>query len=484
MSDSPGAVRLIRCLAFVTALTVPGVAQQLGMFPSSGYFVHCRGPQTATHQGGDDDHVNIWFFLVDPTLADGTSAPDFYIHLFDGDHHAVNSTSGVLDIDIYSQSSSSVFEYRLYGGAGAATHDKLVTGQDPLVFAGSLIDIDSDANDSTLRTDDPDDNDDNSPEDLRDQGYSLIGVDIDANPGELVGGLMVFKFVVDGTAGVGGEWNRYRILGTRDAGRTDPTGVQMLVYELAYAGRPGSSATWSNLAFRVPATSDDRIDLQTLDEDRQYYAAKSRLWTPLGVYDDSATFETGEQYTGGQWRWSSVNQQASLAIGNGRTGFTYDSMGQTGQIWVFDVDPVGGDNPFSVRLMDSQGQFLPMLIDPVYSEYGGGGIGHHGAGLPRPGGSLTLFGDGAPANAPGLILFGPDVTNTHLVVPPFDFQLYVDPTTAGLNSIGFDANGNWTLSFPIPASVVPGYFYGQVFAFDFAPLQALHSNGLAIRVVP
>lgn len=475
---------LPRILPLVAALSAPVLAQQLGMFPSSGFYVHCRGAQVQVNHGGDDDHVNVWYFLVDPALAGGTPAADFHIHLFDGDHHAVQTTSGQLDYDPYSQASSSTFEYRLYGGPGAAQYDKLATGQDPPSWAGTAIDIDTDPGDDTLRTDDPDDNDGNAPEDLRDQGYTLIAVDIDAHPGELVDGRMVFKFVVDGSTGVGGEWNRYRILGTRDAGRTDPTGVEMQVYELAYAGRPANSASWSNLAFRVPTTVDGLVDLQTLDLDRQLYASRSRLWTPLGQFDDPVTFESGDQYTSNQWRWSSVNQQVPLAVGNGLTGFPYAATGQGGQIWVFDADPGYGDNPFSVRLMDSQGGYLPMRIDPVFSEYGSGPIGHHGIGLPHANSTVTLSGEGAPANAHGLLLLGSVTSNAHLSLPPFEFQLYVEPPSAVLSGIGFDTNGGWSLDVPVPAAVVPGYVYSQVFALDLAQPQLLHSNGLAIRIVP
>ena len=293
------------CLVATASVTQFAIGQELGMFPAGGYFTHCRALQTQSFQGGDDDHVNIWYFVVDPAIAGGTPAPDFYIHLFDGDHHAVNSTTaGTIDIDPYSQASASVFEYRLYGGPGAAVDDEGLPGTDPLSYAGTLIDIDGDPGDTTLRTDDPDDNDDNSPEDLRDAGYTTIAVDMDANPGDVVGGRHVYKFVVDGSFGPGGEWNRYRILGTRDIARTDPTGVLLQVYELAIASRPTVGSVWMHLPFRVPATSNGLIDLQTLDLDRQLYSARSKLWTVNGVVDDTLTFESGDQFAGSVWRWS------------------------------------------------------------------------------------------------------------------------------------------------------------------------------------
>lgn len=455
------------------------------MFPPAGYYSQCRALLTNTNEGGDDDHQNVWYFAVDPALASHSSAPDFFIHLYDADHHATGSSSGTLDIDPYSQASASVFEYRLYGGPGAATNDELAPGLDPLTWAGTLIDIDSDANDDTLRTDDPDDNDNNSPEDLRDQGYTLIAVDIDANPGEMVNGFLVYKLVVDGTFGPGGEWNRYRILATNDAARTAATGVQMFVYELTYAGRPTNSRVWTNLGFRVPPTPDHRVDLQTLDLDRQLYSSASQLTTGTSFLGNAVTFESGDQYSNSTWRWSSVNQQATVAVGNGRTGYTVDATGQTGLIWVFDADPAVSTNPFSVRLMDSQGGWLPMFVDPVFTVYGSGTLGCYGAGLPRPGvGVVTLFADTAPANALGVLLFGPQPDNQQLVVPPFSAQILVQLATATTLGFGFDGAGAWSSTVAVPPSLLPGYFYAQVLALDVVGNQLLHSNGLSIRLVP
>ena len=394
-----------------------------------------------------------------------------------------STTAGTIDIDPYSQASASVFEYRLYGGPGAAVDDEGLPGTDPLSYAGTLIDIDGDPGDTTLRTDDPDDNDDNSPEDLRDAGYTTIAVDMDANPGDVVGGRHVYKFVVDGSFGPGGEWNRYRILGTRDIARTDPTGVLLQVYELAIASRPTVGSVWMHLPFRVPATSNGLIDLQTLDLDRQLYSARSKLWTVNGVVDDTLTFESGDQFAGSVWRWSSVNQQVPVNVGNGITGACFDATGQAGSVWVFDVDPSPVLNPFSIRLRDSQGGSLPLVVEPVFAEYGSGVLHHHGSGLPRAGvGSVTLYGEGAPATALGIHVFGVAPVDIHIVVP-FDFQLYVDLSSAVTFTMLYDNAGEWALSFPVPPNVGPGYYHSQIFAFD-TNWQLTYSNRLTMRIVP
>ena len=270
-------------------------AQQIEMFPPGPYVSQCRSIDEALGCGGDDDNNNIFFFEVDPLIADGTSLPDFYIHLWDGDSNPTANNSGTLDRIGCGPGGAAVFEYRLYGGVGAAFHNEAPPGYNPSSWVGTLIDIDSDMGDFTLRTDDPDDIDGNDPEDLRDQDFSLIGIDMDvpANKGDLVNGRFIYKFVVDGTMGPGSDWNRYEVQITTDLQRTDQTGVRIFVYELTYAGRPSLSSQFTNVGFRVPSTITQELDIQTLDLDRDDLGVDptSQLTTGSRFFDDSETYE-------------------------------------------------------------------------------------------------------------------------------------------------------------------------------------------------
>ena len=250
------------CLGVLFLASAGAHAQQIGMFPQGPYATHCRARGANLVHGGDDDHNNVWFIEIDPAQISSTV---FHIHVWDGDDNAVNNTASALqDVDFYSRAGNSVFEYRLYGGSGAALNDDPIIGGNPSSYAGLPIDIDSDANDDTLRTDDPDDIDNNAPEDLRDQGISTIRVDMVTNPGDLRNGKRIYKFVVDGNFGVAndtnGEFNRYRILATGDAGRTSITGVKMYAYEVTYSGRTSQASARTNFCFTVPATANNQLD--------------------------------------------------------------------------------------------------------------------------------------------------------------------------------------------------------------------------------
>ncbi len=348
-------------------LAAPAATQgQLEMFPPGPFVSHCRGIQDDINTGGDDDHNNIYFFVVDAAVADGTAAPDFFIHLWDGDNNSQRSQTGTGDYDPNARGRA-VFEYRLYGGPGALLSDEVAPGMDPASWSGTLIDIDPDPGDDTLRTDDPDDLDGDQPEDLRNLDFSLIGVDMDANPGGAFGATRVYKFVVDGAVGAsGGDWNRYEIQVSRDPGRTDNRGVRLLVYELTYAGRPGSSAVFTRFPFLVPITADQRIDIQTLDIDYgDGSGRRSQLTTATRFFSDAECYESDEQYEGGAWRWTSLNQQVNRPNGDGVTGAFYDTAGQAGSTWFLDVDPATATNPFSIRITNSAGQLLPIEVLPA-----------------------------------------------------------------------------------------------------------------------
>ena len=478
-----------RALPLSLVAAVAAHAQQIEMFPPGPYVSHCRALMVSITSGGDDDHNNVYFVEVDPALADGTSQPDFFIHLWDGDNNATGTLTGTQDWDPMNAAGNDVFEYRLYGGMGAATNDEGPPGQDPTVWSGVLIDIDSDPNDDTLRTDDPDDNDNNSPEDLRDQGFSLIGVDIDGDPGELVIGLFVYKFVVDGSLLSGGsEWNRYEVQFTRDAGRTDPTGVHLYVFELTYAGRPASLNVWTNIGVIVPDTATDQIDIQTLDLDRTFISGiKSQVTTQSTFYPDAQTYESDDQFVSSAWMWTSINQQVPYPQGDGITGAAYSTTGEEGTIWTLDFDPGSPQNPFSTRLMDVNGGWLKLRHEPVFLAYGSGPIDLSGTGLPKAGGApVTMSAVNAPPSALGAFLFSP--APAQLAFPQFQIIAYIDPTFATQYSLWFDNSGQWSQSFAVPAGMPATFLYCQAFALDVPNWPALgsvqHSNGLRVRIIP
>lgn len=509
----------ITLLALSSALLpVPLAGQQLQMFPTGPYMTHCRGPESPDTIGGDDDYYNVWYFELDLSRVqpDGTPAHDFYIHIFDGACVPVANSNGIQD-SLGSLPRRTAYEFRLYGGANAARMEEVVAGDPRLSWGGTQIDIDTDdpdPADRSLRTDDPDDIDGDSPEDLRAGGDSVIGVDMDGDPGDLAArpGHAIYKLVVDAQSQIrnasgtgnnaGDDWNRYKLIATRDLRRTDADGIRLMTYELTIAGRPDLSATNANLAFEVPATGDNRIDPQTLDLDSggnwngtPTFMA-SRLSTFTRLYPDDATFESGQQYVGSSYMWSSVLQGTpppSVAAGNGQRGSTVSTVNEVGKVWVYDVDPKFGNNPFSFRLRTSvvgqSANWLPISLVSTFTAYGEGPFQHYGAGLPRSTlgvqNDYTLHGEGAPANAPCLLLFGATRANLPWSVPPWTVNVYVTPGAATSATLFFlfDPNGLWQQTFPVPGGLFPGSFYSQLFAFDAAGNRLLHSNGLKITLL-
>ncbi len=455
------------------------------MFPPGPYVTHCRGIDEITIYGGDDDHHNTYYFVVSPWIADGTSAPDFYIHLWDGDNNASGTVSGTQDYNAHGSGQGTRFEYRLYGGPGAYDTGEPDPGVDPTTWGGTLIDIDSDEADLTLRTDEPGDTDGNSPEDLRDQDFSLIGVDIDANWGDYVSGQFIYRFVVDSstTGSSGADWNRYELQITRDAARTDTTDLRIAVYELTFAGRPDSSSVWTNLAFRIPPTATDEIDIQTLDLDYQDYSQnpRSTVTTPSLFYDDTLTYESGQQYVGG-WMWTSLNQlQSTRPNGDGITGVTYPTTEEEGMLWTLDVDAGTVHNPFSIRLHDVGANWLPLYFDPVFQAYGTGPIALGGTGLPRPGGpSFTIEATNGPANALGLLL----VSDASAEIPFGGVVLYVDLAGLMTDMIPVPLNGSGAGSYTtsLPSGFPAMDVYLQLGAIDAGSIW--YSNGLRMAIVP
>lgn len=370
--------------------TDPGAAYQCKL-PDGYYFAHTCGRDSAVKDGGDDDHTGIYFLEVDPAVADGTTAPDIYIYLFDGDNDAdLNpGSSGTDDIRpawLSDLSGDSIFEYRLYGGTGASINDDPLDGGDPVSYGGSIININTLTNRTSLRTDL------DGPSGtglLMDQQNTIIAVDIDSNPGDLVNGRYVYKFVVDGSLGVkaGGDtatdWNRYQIDVSTDS--SDPNAgdcpnplvssncVSLFAYELTFAGSPSPITTDTYLF--VPNLSDHKLDIQTLDLDE----SQNPLWPTIPTtsiltlpdsttFDESQTFEGGDQVLNGvaPYYWTSLNQPERVIPGeefpsakDGATcgpgpftpdaGLCYDTTGNENKVWSLKIDPALSYNPFSIR---------------------------------------------------------------------------------------------------------------------------------------
>lgn len=456
--------------------------QQIEMFPPGQYVTHCRALGTAGADGGDDDHNNVFFIHVDRRVADGTPLPDFYVHLWDGDHGGNPALSGAQDY----RGPSAVFEYRLYGGAGAAINDEAPPGSDPGSWSGVLIDIDGDAGDDTLRTDDPDDLDATGPEDLRDQDFSLIAVDVDAHPGDRIMGRHVYKFVIDGTFSNVYAWNRYEIQVSRDAARRIGTGMDLFAYEVTYAGRGSNAPAATALQFRVPPTANHAIDIQTLDLDYPAFQAGAALATRTQTFDDAATYESADALRSGAWQWTSLNQpQSSRPGGDGRTGLAYSTLGQEGLLWTLDVDPGSLNNPFSLRMMEITpgAPALPMFFKlradaSDFDSYGAGALTLSGDGIPKVGGTpFALDVAGAPPGALGYLAASLTPDDRTL---PSGITLYIGTVVRERNFV-YDANGAYHQSVRLPAGTPARVIYVQAFAQDGGGVQS-YSNGLRVAI--
>lgn len=394
--------------------------------------------------GGDDDDTAIFWMAADPSLADGTAAEDAYIYLLDGDVD-VNPSSGIDDFGIGPlPHGDSFFEYSLYGGPGAIQNDDLYDGgnvpdrtsaADPTPnligtddFEGTLIDINPDAGRETLNT-----RDDNGTADwqLKDRDWTIIGIDMDANPGHLVTAagdprlfalfgkeVYLYKFVMDGrdvsgqvAVGQAQDFNRFQFdVSTSPAvggvampnvgdcfGTTVSNCVIPFAYELTFAGRPSSQIpVYTQTFLWVPESTGTlhELDVQTLDMDQETIGTAdvpnasisilppntTMLSTPFG---DSTTFESGDQFYGGSYYWTGVNQgqRPTSILGkfpmSGKDGNTcttntsdpvcYDTSVTPGWekgLWEAIIDPVELVNPFGLRAFFNNDP-LALANDPL-----------------------------------------------------------------------------------------------------------------------
>jgi hypothetical protein len=307
MNNNPVIVVSICALAILVGFTGV-VSAEDELFPPGDYVTHCRALGIQLDWGGDDDHNQIYYVEVDTAFADGDPDPDFFIFLWDGDNNAgddLGCGSGIADCNPYSHpGSNSVFEYRLFGGPGASVNDDTIPGADPVSWSGTLIDIDSDSGDSTLNTHDPDDLE-GKIEDLKDGDYSIISVDMDADPGDLIGSNYVYKFVVDGSSGPSDDFNRYEVQVSTTPDSILVGQLALYTYELTYAGAPESGQQFTSFEFWV-GSLQHQMDIQTLDLDGCSPGAEGsevRIIQPDGtIHDGLDTYESDEQYDlGGNW---------------------------------------------------------------------------------------------------------------------------------------------------------------------------------------
>lgn len=420
-----GEVLSLNSLPLVPSLNQPtSTTAAPTRLPDINYLTHTRGRDVLTMWGGDDDHIGLDYIVIDPALADGTSAPDFYIWILDGDNYGVDNKSGVNDQwsnDTFK--GMSVFEYMLFGGVGAKIDNDVDGGGDPSDnnnnndptddFFGVLIPINPNLAYTTLKTNRPADNGI-----LKDQAWGVIGVDMDAYPGDLIStsdvtlskmfgtGNYVYRFVIDGRdvrgdviSGQQTDLNRYQIdvstnandISMGDCKTIRPVNrcVVPFAYELTFAGRPDTAGSEFKTFTQIlipDLTPNHQVDIQTIDMDEQWQPASNSA-IRLTLMDqtkinDSQTFESGDQYYNNKWYWTSIYQaERALPADNfvsakdGATcgpgslspnsGLCINSTGNENGVWLLEMDPVVPNNPMSLRAYGNNNTFERLPLIPL-----------------------------------------------------------------------------------------------------------------------
>lgn len=413
--------------------------------PDVNYFGQTKGRDTRNEYGGDDDNFSVYYFVVDPAVGDGTSQDDIYIWILDADNNALeNFQSGVVaGVDDYLTSwdttapyYNSAYEYIFYGGSGAKTNDDLTasgnrpdiggTGDPTDDYNGQLIDISSRVSDVPSRSNSSltlaTDLDGSSGTNVLLNGdWTIIGIDIDnpLNQGDSIvlgegllatlfgDGNYVYKLVVDGRdvrglipSGKSLDFNRYQIdisTSPADANAGDCVEIRPVIncvvpfaYEMVFAGRPdlAGSALRTNTLILVPDLLNDLMDIQTLDLDeltnaRSIPLVSSTLTRPdTFIYDESQTYESGDQVDNGNYLWTSLNQLERTSsiypdVNDqkhcGPGAFTPDPLvcyststpGFENALWTLEVDPVELVNPFGLRGFGDDGGFIGLPLIPL-----------------------------------------------------------------------------------------------------------------------
>lgn len=416
----------------LTSATASTTSLSPTRIPDINYFGQTRARDVRNEWGGDDDNTGIYYFVLDSAIANGTPAPDFYIWIMDGDNNAKYENVGNNDYQSESNATTlSVFEYMLFGGAGARGYEDVIGGGDvpdaglnnnPTDdFAGTLISINSANGRTTMRTDL-----DGSTGTalLKDKNWTVIPVDIDANPGDVIpltdgilstvfgSGKVAYKFIVDGRdvrglvpAGRAVDFNRYQLdvsTSPTDPNAGDCKNVRPVIncvvpfsYEMVFAGRPdlAGSQLKTNTLLLVPNLTNHLMDIQTLDLDESTIAGNLsypqmaiKLTRPdQVVFDDAATFESGDQRNNGSYIWTSVNQAERLLPADayisakdmkhcGPGAFTadsaacYDTLNNENGLWSLEIDPYLLVNPYGLRAFGDMGAplgFVPLPAVPL-----------------------------------------------------------------------------------------------------------------------
>ena len=399
--------------------------------PDINFFGHTRARDIAREGGGDDDNTGIYYFVVDPALADGSSTPDIYVWLMDGDNDAARVNVGDDDFKplVITSNNLSVFEYMLYGGPNAKSYEDILSGGDVTDingdptddYSGTLISINTANGRTTLRTDLDGALGTNI---LKDRNWTIIPIDIDANPGDPIpttdgvlatlfgSGNHVYKLVVDGRDirglvpnGTAWDLNRYQVdisTSSTNPNIGDCRNVRPVIncvvpfaYEMVFAGRPdvAGSQLKANTMLLVPDLTNNSMDIQTLDLDESTLLynisqpGRSVKFTRSDqfIFDDNATFESGDQVDNGNYIWTSINQPERVFPGEaflsqkdmkhcGPGAFTpdvalcYDTTGNENALWALEIDPIDLVNPYAIRAFGDMGAalgFIPLPVIPV-----------------------------------------------------------------------------------------------------------------------
>jgi len=400
--------------------------------PDINFFGQTRAQDVKREWGGDDDSTGIYYFVVDSAIADGTANPDFYIWIMDGDNNAAYLNIGDNDYkSLPNITTSSVFEYMLYGGLNARNYEDVAGGGDvpdggiagdPADdFGGAIISINAANGRSTMRTDLDGASGTNI---LKNRDWTVIPVDIDANPGDLIqttdtvlstmfgSGKYVYKFIVDGRdvrelvpSGQAVDFNRYQI--DVSTSPTDPNVgdcrnvrpvtncIVPFANEMVFAGRPdlAGSQLKANTILLVPDLTNNLLDIQTMDLDENtviaslsYPAISIKLTRPdQTIFDDTLTFESGDQVDNGFYMWSSINQTERVLPADafvstkdskhcGPGSYTpdsaacYNTTGNENGLWTLEIDPLLLVNPYGLRAFGDMGAplgFVPLPTVPV-----------------------------------------------------------------------------------------------------------------------
>lgn len=422
-----GEVLRVENIPLTTGATSPAQSFAPVRIPDINFMASTRSRDMPTLWGGEDDHIGVYYFVVDPDLAQAGN--DFYIWVLDADNtRRTKGQQGTNDVS----NGVSVFEYMLLGGAGAASQVDLELGGDPGdngtplnatddFGASVVVDINPDPAFTTLRTD-------RDSALLLDQDWTVIPVDMDVYPGEILdsilhpelaklfgAGNMIYMFVVDGRdlagiyTGLSQDKNSYQIdvstsnvdINAGDCRTIRPVNncIVPFAYELTFTGRPDTSGSVFRTFTQVlvpDLAPNHQVDIQTLDIDEHMMnfadTASTQITLPdQSLFDDAATFESGDQYDAGTglYLWTSINQPERIlpadTFPSPKDGATCGPGSPTPNsalcytltpningiyvnengIWLLEMDPIAAMNPMSIRAYGNNASFKRLPLVPL-----------------------------------------------------------------------------------------------------------------------